>query len=229
MNIDVIGRILRRRCFSLILNSLLLQLTAHFLHVKCTGTACTLSILINGRFHPCIVFFLIPCSLLNIGCILLHVRCLILIGTLLISNIAISLHPIAAVLIGFLITCLETVVIDLLLLRCQRLIYHFQFHGHSDIFTESKPKDQLITGLHTFGCKAALVIQFCELIHPFFLVFYLFQLLQHFNLLINAGIKGIIQLILQNIAPGIPRRQLLKLLVKLSRFHRFSSLTVHLT
>ena len=75
--------------------------------------------------------------------------------------------------------CIEPMIVFFLLLRCQRLMEHFQFHRLNHIFSFAEPKDQFITFLYTSGCQSHSVIQICQFICPFFPVISLLQFFQN--------------------------------------------------
>ena len=75
--------------------------------------------------------------------------------------------------------CIEPMIVFFLLLRCQRLMEHFQFHRLNHIFSFAEPKDQFITFLYTSGCQSHSVIQVCQFICPFFPVISLLQFFQN--------------------------------------------------
>ena len=74
---------------------------------------------------------------------------------------------------------IEPMIVFFLLLRCQRLMEHFQFHRLNHIFSFAEPKDQFITFLYTSGCQSHSVIQICQFICPFFPVISLLQFFQN--------------------------------------------------
>ena len=106
---------------------------------------------------------------------------------------------------------------------------HLQLHRHIDVLSRPKPKDQLIAHLHALGPKPASVIEICQLIHPLLAIFLFLELLEDFDLLIQAYVISVVKLILQHVTARILRCQLLELFIEFCCLHGLPSLDVQLT
>ena len=115
----------------------------------------------------------------------------------------------------------EPMIVFFLLLRCQRLMEHFQFHCLNNVFSLAKPEDQFITFLYASGCQSDSMIQIGQFICPFFPIVSLLEFLQNSNSFFQTHILRLIQFILQNVPSRILGRHLYKFLIIFYCLHIF--------
>ena len=115
----------------------------------------------------------------------------------------------------------EPMIVFFLLLRCQRLMEHFQFHCLNNVFSLTKPEDQFITFLYASGCQSDSMIQIGQFICPFFPIVSLLEFLQNSNSFFQTHILRLIQFILQNVPSRILGRHLYKFLIIFYRLYIF--------
>ena len=115
----------------------------------------------------------------------------------------------------------EPMIVFFLLLRCQRLMEHFQFHCLNNVFSLTKPEDQFITFLYASGCQSDSMIQIGQFICPFFPIVSLLEFLQNSNSFFQTHILRLIQFILQNVPSRILGRHLYKFLIIFYCLHIF--------
>ena len=107
-------------------------------------------------------------------------------------------------------------VIFRLLLRCQRRVCPLQLQRLPHIFWLFSC-DQLVAEFRAPRVESAPVVKRRQLINPLVLKYTFLELLQHGRLLIQADILRLIQLVLENEAPRIPRRHPDEFVVELKR------------
>ena len=114
-------------------------------------------------------------------------------------------------------------IIFILLNRSQRLIFHLQLHGLCHILAFAKPENQLIALTDTVFLHPGLVIERCQLIGPFLLIFMGLIFLQGLDLIVQTGSTLPIDLILQDISALIMRCSLYKFPIKFDCFLKIMS------
>ena len=102
----------------------------------------------------------------------------------------------------------KTVIIDLLLLRCQRGILLLQLKRLDHILPAMEPQDKVITGRKPFLCPVSLNLEAGKLISPLLIVLLIQILLQNINLLIQGSSPSPVDLILQDVLIIIMRGSL---------------------
>ena len=100
---------------------------------------------------------------------------------------------------------LQTLLIDLLLLRRQRRIFLFQFQCLLHIFSTVEPQDKIITRSQAFLHLSGLTVELCQFIGPALGVLLPKVLLQNLNLVFDRASSSAIDLIFQNILVVIMR------------------------
>ncbi len=105
---------------------------------------------------------------------------------------------------------------------------HLQLHGLHHILTVPEPQDQFVTFLHTAGCKPHPVIEVSQFIGPLLPVIPFFKFFQNPNTFFQVHVLRLIELILQNVAPGVLGGCFYKLIIIVHCLHKFFRLNAQL-